>query len=307
MVESPPRIIATIASLNIATSNRDEKDCPLFKRLPYIEQLINNPWFDIFCVQEVRPTGSMSAFDVILTLRMFLGPHWEFYDQTVNPSQKACHRTIFWNSKKWRHHHTDVLYTTPPQPTQGLVFGSPPQALGQSFLPHYIPYQSVFPPRPYLPNIGSSSYFPFLITKTWFIPVGSATNVPKFNVVNAHAPMQRSDRISYWKQVRACMDPNTVIIGDLNKFDQDREIFDRIFRFPVKDLIDADTETFVSFQTDRQPPLAGEDVGELWHSSLDSAVLDTTYLQGNAEVISTEEPPRASDHFLVTARVAWAF
>jgi len=266
--------ITSIASLNIATSSRDEKNAPLHNRLPFIEQLLSNPWFDILCVQEVRGSGPFTAFDILMTLRLFLGQHWEFYDQTSNCSKNSFHQAIFWNTKHWRHHHSEVWYV-PHQPLSAHTL---------AMFSH--------------PNQNSPIHF-HLITKSWFTAIQSIHNIPSFCVINTHAPTSRFERIVYWKQVRSLMEPTAILVGDLNKFESERTLFDRIFCKPYRDFIPPDLETFVSFDHDRKPE------GDLWRSSLDSVVVDTTYLQAKVEIVSTEKEPRPTDHFFIVAQIFW--
>ena len=101
--------------------------------------------------------------------------------------------------------------------------------------------------------------------------------------------------------IKELLSPNTIVIGDLNKFDADQGIFDCIFR-KHKDLISTDMETFVSFDGDRQPSIDGN-IGSLWRSSLDGVILDPNYFDGEVDITSTEHPPRVSDHFFIVTRI----
>ena len=275
-----PRQI-NIASLNLASSNRDEKSHPLADRLSCIEALFEKTKhaYDICCLQEVRATKDLSAFDVILRIRQALGSNWEFHDQTVNTSCNTFHRTIFWDANKWRHHNTHAVYTN-DKPVLVPVAGT-----------------CMFYER------KRQNYFPYLLTQSWFSRVGSKSHIPDINVLNVHAPMLLEDRIEYWKCVNHLMDPFSIAIGDFNKFDDDRVLFNQIFRFPIVDLVSPTTETFVSFSNDRKPSLVEGENGELWRSSLDGVLVNATKQNGLVRVISTEEPPRASDHFLIITSV----
>lgn len=102
-----------IFSLNIACAFRDENVNPLYKRLDILIEYIKksheqNP-FDIMCIQEVRPTGSLKAIDVIDKLRGIFG--WEYTAQKVNPSANSFHRVTFWNQEKYSLHSTETHYT----------------------------------------------------------------------------------------------------------------------------------------------------------------------------------------------------
>jgi hypothetical protein len=264
------RKIVTIASLNIASSSREELDIPLHTRLPFLEQLLCRPQFDILCLQEVRASGPLTASQVISLIQLFLGPEWEFYDQTANTHINTFHRTIFWNSSLLRHHHAEPYYISPQT--------------------HYN---------------GSMNYF-HLVVKSWFTFASSSHCTPTFSVLNVHAPMREKERIRYWKHTAQLMEPTSIVIGDLNKFESERAIYDSIFRLPKYDCILPNMETFVSFENDRQPSKDDLCPGELWRSSLDSVVLNTTYLQANIEIVSTEAEPRPTDHFLIVAHIGWA-
>ena len=262
--------LLTIASLNIASSGRDEATNPLFGRLPYIVEFIKeeqrNDKYSILCIQEIRPTGTnahdkeyaLQAFDVALAIKNALGKNWDFLNHKINPSDGAFYRAIFWNSDIYSHHSTNYTYT----------------------------------------KNTKESHFPYIFTKSYFTTAKSKTNVPFFSVINGHAPMLKNDRIEYWIKLREAMDKNTIIVGDLNKFEAEQSQYDQIFSGSVSDLIKPDTLTFVSFDTDRKPN------GELWRSSLDACIIDHEYYgSSQVSVISTEKEPRPTDHFMIKCSV----
>lgn len=262
--------LLTIASLNIASSGRDEITNPLFKRLPHVLKLIKEQQFankySILCIQEIRPSGSesealsaLSALDITLAIKNTLGPNWNFLDHKINPSDGAFHRTIFWDSTLFSHHSTNYTYA-----------------------------DNTINPE-----------FPNMFTKTHFALANAKNNNPIFNVINGHAPVAKNDRIAYWKIVRDFMDDSTIIVGDFNKFENEQSQYDQIFSDDVKDLIEPGVLTFVSFNADRKTN------GELWYSSLDACIVNHKYYyRSNVVIVSTENEPRPTDHFMIMCSVS---
>ena len=254
--------LVSIGSLNIASAFRDENgSSPLHSRLRLIQELLGDfskEKFSILCIQEVRPTGNLSAFQVIESIRSALGPTWEFFDQKINPSASAFHRTIFWDSSKWHHFRSVVQYCENKRE------------------PH----------------------FPYAFVISYFTTANSAINHAEFSVINVHAPIRAEDRIPYWNQIYSRVGGNCIALGDFNKFASEMMEYRSIFNDNVTDLVSPETETFVSFSDDLNPK------GELWRSSLDGVVVDACHLRADVEVISTEELPRPTDHFLISAHVS---
>lgn len=90
-----------ICSWNIACANSDELRQPLYTRLPAIGALLAEKEIDIFCVQEVRATGSLTDVDVMIQLQSFLPPGaWVFHLQAVHSGPTAFRRGIFWNTER---------------------------------------------------------------------------------------------------------------------------------------------------------------------------------------------------------------
>jgi hypothetical protein len=321
--ESDPIIV--IGSLNLATSFRDEKESPLYERLPLLARIIGKkPWFDIFLVQELRGSGVLSVKDVLQSIREILGQQWDFYDEIVNKEDpRSAHRTIFWNTMKVVHTYSEVfLFKTSTrkyipsvskpvslrlqQPTQ-----QPLSRIHQNVvpIPFYAPILMRYHPMASLVHNNNTKWIdhPCMIVKSFFYRVGNSSDIPQFNIMNVHAPLRKTERCQYWIDIQRIMTPTSIVIGDLNKFETEREFYDMLFSsYHCADLIPPEQETFVSFDGDRKPSKDPMLKGDLWRSSLDGVILNPTYLQGNVEIISTEAPPRLSDHFFITARIFWA-
>jgi endonuclease/exonuclease/phosphatase family metal-dependent hydrolase len=333
--------IITISSINLATSQRDEIESPLYLRLPILSRVIGKvPWFDILVVQELRASGPLSVNDVLRTIREILGDQWDFYNEPVNPSNpRSAHRTIFWNTMKVIHDHSELLVSTTktlisrqpilPRPTMlcpsqivhqntfvspnptFFPFLPPSKSLPELYFPYPIkclptlhPIQTKLHPFPEKSNLHDH---PSLIVKSYFYRVGTSSQIPQFDVMNVHAPLKKTERCQYWIDIRRAINPTSIVIGDMNKFNTEREFYDEMFcRQDAIDLIPPDAETFVSFDGDRQPSVKSDVPGELWRSALDAVIINPTYLQGEVHILSTEEPPRLSDHFFITATIYWA-
>jgi len=207
-----------VASLNIASAKRDEKGAfPLYKRLPHLKKFIAKCVTDasikILCIQEIRPTGELTAIQVVREIHDALGPTWEFSDLKVNPSDNSFHRAIFWDSTVYSHLNTTGIRTANTRE------------------PH----------------------FPYLFTVSQFTKVNSLTTEPLFEVVNAHAPMILDERIDHWTQVREAMKPYTIVLGDFNKFADTPGLveYDALFNTdPVRDFVPRDVPTFMGFEGD---------------------------------------------------------
>ncbi len=129
------------------------------------------------------------------------------------------------------------------------------------------------------------------------------TNLTTFTIINVHAPLHQGLRERYWKEISYHLNktPKAIAIGDFNKFDTHRYMYEKILHTKFKtDLIPKDVITFVSFDEDRDPD------GELWKSSLDGCVVNNRVFKGHVDVLSTVQPPRLSDHFFLVASIFWA-
>lgn len=199
-----------IASFNIACSIRDERDIPLYVRLPLITELIKKEKhnFNILCIQEIRPTGTLTPLDVILEISKCLGG-WEFIDQKVNPSAGSFHRTTFFNPLLYSHQKTNVFNIENKR----------------------------------------ESHFPYMIMKSYFTKLNSLDNKTEFSVMNVHAPMNIVEKQDYWNVVNNNMELNCYTIGDLNKFEEHLDIYNNIFTTFI-DKIPQNIITFVGFEND---------------------------------------------------------
>lgn len=304
--QHPTTKMVKIASLNIACAGRDEQLCPLWKRLPTLCNFIATNKvdhnFDIFCVQEIRPTGTkrddggaeLKAFDVAYLLSEALGK-WEFVIHKVNPSFGSFYRATFWDPSKYTCNHNEVIYSKNSREPQ----------------------------------------FPYMLMVSSFTTAGSTTNETEFKVVNCHAPMTIADKIEYWRlmHINLCFDmrggadcgeiknaDRIVAIGDVNKFEEHLEQYNYIFDEETPDRI-VGTETFVSFEHDTKPDTS------LWRSCLDSVIthkshqvavtvvsttVDNSSVPGVPGVPSVPSVPsgtaqlRPTDHFLIVADVNFA-
>ena len=191
------------------------------------------------------------------------------------------------------YHHDDPNY--PPLPTM------PPLSIPASHFYHHsnsLIRSNAVSALTNTSSIKTKSSFSYMLSQCFFAKVGSKTTAISFGVVNAHAPIPKDLRHIYWAKIRAVMTPVTIVVGDMNKFEEDMAVFDCIFKQPMHDFIEPTMETFVSFPHDTKPT-----TGELWRSSLDSVIVDTRQCTAGVEIVSTEKAPRASDHFLILAAI----
>jgi hypothetical protein len=175
-------------------------------------------------------------------------------------------------------------------------------------------------PPPFLPpiyfNNDNANYetikpctFPYFVKSTfcWVkdLPPHTIDEPMKpFTVINVHAPIHQGMREKYWKEISYHLNkfPKSIAIGDFNKFDDHRPVYDRILHTKFKtDLIPKEQITFVSWDEDRNPQN-----GELWRSSLDGCVINNKIFKGYVDVLDSVQPPRLSDHFLFVASLFWA-
>lgn len=275
-----------IASINIACSGRDEKLCPLWKRLPILCQLLADNKathnFDILCVQEIRATGvsrndgdgPLSAYDVAYELAQALSDYkiltdWEFVIHKVNPRAGSFYRATFWNTSKWVCHDNRVINSANSEkPSQ-----------------------------------------PFMLMASSFTSANSTNNQTEFKVLNCHAPMTLEDKKLYWQLMHDLLSADksaggkTVAIGDVNKFEEHLSVYRDILTAEFEDRV-VDVETFVSFEGDTMP-----DGISLWHSCLDAVVTDRCHRVAVTVVptiVAGSEQLRPSDHFLIVADVQFA-
>lgn len=82
-------------------------------------------------------------------------------------------------------------------------------------------------------------------------------------------------------------------VGDVNKFPDQKHVYDKIFTDDVSDRITNEI-TFISLEGDTQPN------DELWVSSLDACILRNDV---SARVVVIPITVRPTDHFLVVASV----
>ncbi len=258
-------VCVKIASLNIACSKIDEAGSqPLWKRLDTLLNFISEQSkdFSILCVQEVRPTGPLSPFDVIEKIRKALGATWEFSAQKINPSALAFYRVIFFDSSRWHHVRSNVIYSP------NLKF-------------------------PLLDYAAVVSDFAPIESDDKYVSGHRAA----FRVINAHAPCPIHDRLVYWKTVFQAMkestNKNIMLIGDMNKFTEDVASYEASLAiYKLVDHIGLDITTFVSFPGDVDAN------GNQFRSCLD-AVITPKDLVSQVKIVSTEPEPRVTDHFLI--------
>jgi hypothetical protein len=328
--------LVKVACLNLATSKRDEEESPLSERLILLAKLIqNHPWFDVFVVQEVRPSGLLTVVQVINIIREILGAEWSYHDEAINNEDPECaHRTIFWNRVKLVHVYSEVIVSNSvkkhnlmeqrqDKPTQkpidnpcilSWIPDKPPNQLLLTGLGNilYAPKYTLYPCvqrqqhvmlkfEPYENKL--LPYSNSIIVKSHFHRVGHVSNEPEFNIMNVHAPVSKYRKKQYWINVAKNISPTSIVLGDMNKFEADLDFYYQLFETKNRhDLIKPNQLTFVSFNGDRQPE-HGPKPGALWRSSLDAVIINPIYLEGCVQITSTEEPPRLSDHFFISAQI----
>lgn len=206
-------------------------------------------------------------------------------------------------------------------PLSYFIMPSLPQPSFLSFFPAHF----IFPPPIYFKNFTSSSVpnvnpsqenqvikpctFPYFVKSTFYFlndddVEDSYETMKPFTVINVHAPMHQGMRERYWKEISYHLNkfPKSIAIGDFNKFDDHRTVYDRILHTKLKtDLIPKEQITFVSWEEDRNPKN-----GELWRSSLDGCVVNNKIFKGYVDVLDSVQPPRLSDHFFLVASLFWA-
>lgn len=260
----------TTGTLNVACAGRDEKTCPLATRLASLGALLRAHPVDILCLQEIRPTQGLSPAHVMNYLTQAL------QDAT---GKEYTYDMIPTNSSGLGCFSRAVIYTTANLQLKERYFYPVDNVVEKQFGYALVRYS--FENK----NTGEA-----------------------FDVINAHAPMRKIERLAYWTLVATLLRTatvNTVCVGDFNKFQEERDDYNVIFADAV-DLIAPETITFVSFPSDTQAD------GSLWRSSLDSVLLASHHqkqVQANVTVISTEtlyNGMRPTDHFYLTVDVMTA-
>ncbi len=259
-----------IVSLNIASSFRDEATNPLHKRLDAINLLFKNIYdnicsFDMLCIQEVRASGSYTSMELIIEIYNML--------RNINPLINWEFNTQFTNAdiKSFR---------------RVIFWNAQKYSLNNS--------SSV-----YIPN-KKEPLFDYMIAVHQFTHQGK-TN-PRFRVMNVHAPLRIEEKQEYWKTTTRMIDEDQVIIiGDMNKFETEQEIFQNILSSSsnneMHDLISPDIKTFYSFDSDLKP-----DGITHYESSLDSVIVHKSDIC-EVEIVSTKDlNPRPTDHFCIIAK-----
>lgn len=128
-----------------------------------------------------------------------------------------------------------------------------------------------------------------------------------FSLINAHAPMALADKELYWKTIREHAAPDTIVVGDMNKFSEHHENYKKLFfTDELEDKVGLDNPTFISFPWDSKPD------GNPWVSCLD-VVITHSKTSSDISVISTHDgfdtsmknpdKLRPTDHFMIVGHV----
>ncbi len=262
-----------IGTFNIACSRRDEADNPLHARLPaltaFIKEECSRANIGILCLQEVRATGELSAFDVAMAISKALGG-WDFVNHKVDRRPNSFYRTTFWNPAKYYHEAS--------RPIRLSAYDKPDihSALVSDFK-----------------SPCSENEFRFSVFNV------HAPVEPEARLLYWKLFEHEFSRYAEYDQLYV------IAVGDMNKFKEDeaqyRPLFSGVTPETVSpcalvDHIKPDTKTFVSFPTDVDTD------GQPFHSSLDAVITVASASVKNIGVCSTEVN-RVSDHFLVHAVV----
>ena len=264
------RIKKRIASWNIAYSR--ERDAELYtvdSRLPKIISLLiaNRKEYDILCLQEVHDSHTKTAYKIIHEIADILGMHAIF--QKVNPSSDPFYRVTMHDPKIWSVLNNDVYY---------------------------------------VPNGRNAQYcYMFMITN--FIHVNPTRDEmaaiqntykikPDFKLNNIHTSVFEGEKMPMWYKSLDLMDKDTVLVGDVNKFDNPIVGRDKTDYVLWNEMIDdkfidhVKTQTFYPFPCDKQKD------GSDWPiSCLDSFVTDKSMKNVNIRVIAPVN--MESDHALI--------
>jgi hypothetical protein len=259
-----------IASLNVGCAKRDEDNNPLYKRLPnlkaFIKKHVTDAGFHVFCMQEIRYTGPLSARDLIREIEDALGPTWESVQLKVNAYTKAFHRVTFWDSSKYMHLNTEAVNVC----------------------------------------ANERSSFTYMQMISQFTHVNAKTNVPLFSVNNVHAPMDGVECINYWQCCKDNLDFNGIAIGDMNKFEERQNEFSSLFspHFMYMDHIPFEMTTFASFDADRDSQhrqWRSSLDSVITHTQIFNVDINVVSTEGP----EPGDTGRVADHFLIQATLSF--
>ena len=243
----PAAATPVIFSLNIACAERDEKDCPLAYRLPFLIRFLQKQKaelkFNVLCIQEIRPTKWYSVADIINEIAQAL--KLEPIVKRTNASGNKCFvRATFYDSSIWMEKQTHVEYTT---------------------------------------NTKSPAFSHMIMTSE-FIRLPSTTMDSTFSVVNVHVPAgfdeaAKQDRLKYWERVNEIVQQSyekpapCIAIGDFNKFTEEYVFATLVSKCNNFDLVHQSQITFESFPND-----VDKKTGEVFKSSLDGIVMTMSHV-----------------------------
>lgn len=272
-----------VATWNLACAGRDEKTNPLSRRLPLICDVLRKESknSDVWCFQEIRPTGSFTVIGVIMELLKALGEsEFGFHYTADNDSSGCFHKCIMWRLSLYNCVNTIATRT----------------------------------------KNSNNPAFSFTYTESLLVDKDSIGTLHGFVVLNCHAPpCNAGDRVAYWERVVECVSMNSrqiVAVGDMNKFEEHMPKYRSLLRESccvdlINSIPNSIRATFLSFDGDRTAEFKKRFVSEL-----DAIiVIHKEVVKADVSVRKEEVDPvdekndshRCSDHFLCQAAIEFRY